>query len=102
MGRKIDPAQARIEAKNYLDLALALLDQAGAFKAALHTATALEYIDIGNCNLDGDAVTGHVPIAAQLSDRHEMHEFSISWGVLVSADSADRGALLADVPHHES
>lgn len=91
MGRMIDPAQARVEARNYLSLALALLDEAGAFRAALHTATALDHIEIPEVKTATGLPDGAV----------EQDEFAISWGILVSADTLDSPAVPGDVTHHE-
>ena len=93
MGRKIDLATARMEAKNYLSLALALLDQAGATKAALHAATAIDYLDLPNAQGAADSDPQHAT---------EPAEFSIAWGDLVSIANVDGVQLHAELPSHES
>ena len=83
MGKRIDPQQARHEAAEYLRLALALLDEGGAARAALHVATAIDTLatfgaQAGDTFLDSETTTN------EISSHDDIYEFAISWGTLVN------------------
>jgi hypothetical protein len=87
MGRRINQAEALQEAETCLRHALALLDQALAFDAAIHAATALDVL------ARSDQIGYNKSAPAGVSGYGVDLEFSIKWGTLADRNQIDKPLL---------
>ena len=82
MAKQISPREAKLEAAKYLGFALALLDEAHAFEAAIHVSTALDVINRTDENVAAD-FGGKTPF-----DFVSNRNFPVEWGTLRDIDKA--------------